>query len=104
MYHFITVTFRIDIDWEYPGYEPHSGTPEDGVSWNLLLDDLRVALDELEEETGHYYGITAYVFVLMTVIGILVVMASSAVCSYYLLLLVLYHAVHPSLTIKTLLM
>jgi GH18 family chitinase len=40
-------------------YEPHSGTPNDGESWNLLLNDLRAALDELEEETGHYYGITA---------------------------------------------
>jgi chitinase len=44
---------------QYPGYEPHSGTPNDGESWNLLLNDLRAALDELEEETGHYYGITA---------------------------------------------
>jgi chitinase len=51
----------LDIDWEYPGYEDHSGTPNDGESWNLLLNDLRAALDELEEETGYYYGLTAYV-------------------------------------------
>ena len=46
-------------DWEYPGYEPHSGTPDDTVNFNLLLDDIRAALDELEAETGRYYGITA---------------------------------------------
>jgi chitinase len=49
----------IDIDWEYPGYEPHSGTPEDTVSFNLLLDDLRAALDAHGAETGRYYGLTA---------------------------------------------
>ena len=46
-------------DWEYPGYEPHSGTPDDTVNFNLLLDDIRAALDDLEAETGRYYGITA---------------------------------------------
>ena len=47
------------IDWEYPGYEPHSGTPDDTVNFNLLLDDVRAALDQLEAETGRYYGLTA---------------------------------------------
>lgn len=37
----------------------HSGTPDDTVNFNLLLDDVRSALDELEAETGRYYGITA---------------------------------------------
>jgi len=49
----------IDLDWEYPGYEPHSGTPEDTVNFNLLLDDVRAVLDELEAETGKFYGLTA---------------------------------------------
>jgi len=49
----------IDLDWEYPGYEPHSGTPDDTINFNLLLDDVRAALDELEVETGKFYGLTA---------------------------------------------
>ena len=49
----------IDLDWEYPGYEPHSGGPADTVNFNRLLDDVRAALDELGAETGRYYGLTA---------------------------------------------
>jgi chitinase len=49
----------IDIDWEYPGYAEHSGTPDDIVSYPLLMEELRNALDRLEEETGKHYGITA---------------------------------------------
>lgn len=49
----------IDIDWEYPGYAPHSGTPEDTVNFNLLLDDIRAALDKLGTQTGRFYGLTA---------------------------------------------
>ena len=49
----------IDIDWEYPGYEDHSGKPEDTQSYNLLIRDLRMSLDELEQETGKKYGLTA---------------------------------------------
>jgi chitinase len=49
----------IDLDWEYPGYADHSGTPDDTVNFNLLLDDVRAALDELGEETGRFYGLTA---------------------------------------------
>mmetsp|Transcript_3415 Transcript_3415/g.6566 ORF Transcript_3415/g.6566 Transcript_3415/m.6566 type:complete len:585 (-) Transcript_3415:1200-2954(-) len=49
----------IDIDWEYPGYEDHSGTTEDTGNFRLLLDDVRAALDRLGEETGRFYGLTA---------------------------------------------
>jgi len=49
----------IDLDWEYPGYAPHSGTAADTVNFNLLLDDVRAALDELGAEMGRFYGLTA---------------------------------------------
>lgn len=49
------ILFR-SSDWEYPGYAEHSGTPDDIVSYPLLMEELRRALDELEEETGKHYG------------------------------------------------
>eukprot|EP00581_Thalassiosira_minuscula_P005354 CAMPEP_0183742588 /NCGR_PEP_ID=MMETSP0737-20130205/64777_1 /TAXON_ID=385413 /ORGANISM="Thalassiosira miniscula, Strain CCMP1093" /LENGTH=1396 /DNA_ID=CAMNT_0025978175 /DNA_START=206 /DNA_END=4396 /DNA_ORIENTATION=- len=49
----------IDIDWEYPGYEDHKGTPQDRDNFKLLLNDVRAKLDELEESTGKFYGLTA---------------------------------------------
>ena len=36
------------------GYADHSGTPDDTINFNLLLDDVRAALDELGEETGRF--------------------------------------------------
>ena len=50
---------RAPPDWEYPGYEPHGGTPADRVNFNLLLDEVRAALDGLGEEMGQFYGLTA---------------------------------------------
>lgn len=38
----------IDIDWEYPGYQPHGGTPADAANFSLLLQDVREALDAAE--------------------------------------------------------
>jgi GH18 family chitinase len=49
----------LGTDWEYPGYADHSGTPDDIVSYPLLMEELRNALDKLEDETGKHYGITA---------------------------------------------
>ncbi|KAL7523959.1 hypothetical protein ACHAXR_000379, partial [Thalassiosira sp. AJA248-18] len=49
----------IDLDWEYPGYAAHSGTPADKENFNLLLEDIRKELDDLEGETGKFYGLTA---------------------------------------------
>jgi chitinase len=49
----------IDIDWEYPGYAPHSGTPADKENYTLFLRAIRDALDALEAETGKFYGLTA---------------------------------------------
>lgn len=42
----------IDIDWEYPGYAPHGGTPADKVNYTLLLQDVRNALDLAEPALG----------------------------------------------------
>ena len=49
----------IDIDWEYPGYATHSGTSQDKVNFNLLLDEVREKLNVLSTQTGKYYGFTA---------------------------------------------
>jgi chitinase len=49
----------IDIDWEYPGFAEHSGSPDDKQNFNLLLDDVREALDTLGRKTGKRYGLTA---------------------------------------------
>ena len=49
----------IDIDWEYPGFPDHSGTPQDRDNFKLLLDDVRAKLDELGRQTGRFYGLTA---------------------------------------------
>lgn len=49
----------IDIDWEYPGYAAHSGTPADKGNFNLLLRDISMELDKLSQETGRSYGLTA---------------------------------------------
>jgi len=52
----------IDLDWEYPAYAEHSGTPEDTANFVLLLQTLRDALDAHSAATdGPYYEITAAV-------------------------------------------
>lgn len=33
----------IDLDWEYPGFEPHRGRPEDKINFTLLLKELHAA-------------------------------------------------------------
>lgn len=45
----------VDLDWEYPGYAPNGGTPADKQNLTLLLQDLRIALDELENQNGQEY-------------------------------------------------
>ena len=49
----------IDIDWEYPGYADHMGTPADKENYSLLLHDIRQELDSLGEANGRSYGLTA---------------------------------------------
>ena len=51
----------IDIDWEYPGFEEHEGTSEDGINFNLLLQEIRNKLDDLTKKTGKSYGLSAAV-------------------------------------------
>jgi GH18 family chitinase len=49
----------IDIDWEYPGYAEHMGTPADKENYSLLLHDIRQELDALGEKNDRTYGLTA---------------------------------------------
>jgi chitinase len=49
----------IDIDWEYPGYADHSGTPADRENFTTLLYAIREALEMHTRETGKVYGLTA---------------------------------------------
>jgi GH18 family chitinase len=35
----------IDLDWEYPGYADHNGTPQDAANFTLLLQAIRSAID-----------------------------------------------------------
>ena len=49
----------IDIDWEYPGFADHKGTPADRENFTLLLTSLRESLDALGETTGKRYLLTA---------------------------------------------
>ena len=35
----------IDLDWEYPGFAEHGGTPQDKANFTLLLQEIRTAID-----------------------------------------------------------
>lgn len=51
----------IDIDWEYPGYAPHNGTPADKANFTLLLQQMRDSLDAIEGLMGRDLLLTAAV-------------------------------------------
>ncbi len=51
----------IDLDWEYPGYIPHSGTPMDKSNFNLLLQAVRTAIDNYGLSVGKTMQLTAAV-------------------------------------------
>lgn len=51
----------IDLDWEYPGYEPHLGTEQDKENFNLLLQEVRTAIDEYGESVDKTMLLTAAV-------------------------------------------
>lgn len=39
----------IDLDWEYPGFADHGGTPQDKTNFTLLLQEIRTAIDNYGE-------------------------------------------------------
>ena len=49
----------IDIDWEYPGYAAHSGTPNDKVNFTLFLQQIRDSLNALGTLHGKTYKLSA---------------------------------------------
>nr|WUR10819.1 chitinase [Calliteara abietis nucleopolyhedrovirus] len=53
----------VDIDWEFPGgsgANPAVGDPQkDGLTYTLLLRELRHMLDDLEESTGRAFELTS---------------------------------------------
>ena len=49
----------IDIDWEYPGYAPHNGTPSDRANFTLLLRTVRDSLNALARTVGKPLLLTA---------------------------------------------
>ncbi|MCF8365075.1 MAG: T9SS type A sorting domain-containing protein [Bacteroidales bacterium] len=49
----------VDLDWEYPGFAPNGGTPQDRENFTLLLQELRYALNVLENQTGNEYLLTS---------------------------------------------
>lgn len=51
----------IDIDWEYPGFADHGGTPADKENFTLLLQEVRDSLDALEPIVGKNLMLTAAV-------------------------------------------
>jgi len=49
----------IDIDWEFPGYVRHKGTPQDRENFTLLLQSVRDSLNALEMESGKHFLLSA---------------------------------------------
>jgi GH18 family chitinase len=51
----------IDIDWEYPGYADHGGSPADKVNFTLLMREIRDSLNSIEVQRGRHLLLTAAV-------------------------------------------
>ena len=49
----------IDIDWEYPGFADHKGTPADKANYVLMLQEIKDSLHAVTVATGQAYGLTA---------------------------------------------
>jgi GH18 family chitinase len=48
----------VDIDWEYPGFAEHKGTPNDKANCTLLFTGIRRAMDILAQKTSKQYLLT----------------------------------------------
>lgn len=51
----------IDLDWEYPGFADHNGTPQDKTYFTLLLKEIRTAIDNYGSSAGKTMLLTAAV-------------------------------------------
>lgn len=51
----------IDLDWEYPGFADHNGTPQDFQNFTLLLQEVRTAIDSYGTSIGKTMLLTAAV-------------------------------------------
>lgn len=51
----------IDLDWEYPGFVDHGGSPQDMLNFTLLLQEVRAALDAYAQATNSPMLLTAAV-------------------------------------------
>jgi chitinase len=51
----------IDLDWEYPGFADHGGTPQDFQNFALLLQAVRTAIDNYGSSIGKPMLLTAAV-------------------------------------------
>jgi chitinase len=49
----------IDIDWEYPGYADHKGTPADKENYTLFMKAIRDSLDAYGKEIKYKFLLTA---------------------------------------------
>ncbi len=49
----------IDVDWEFPGYVRHKGTPQDKQNFTLLLQSVKDSLQALGRRTGKNYSLSA---------------------------------------------
>ncbi len=49
----------IDIDWEYPGYKDHGGTPDDKQNYTLFMRSIRDSIDAYGSKIGYKFLLTA---------------------------------------------
>ncbi|MCU0428798.1 MAG: glycoside hydrolase family 18 protein [Cytophagaceae bacterium] len=49
----------IDIDWEYPGYAEHKGTPQDKQNYTLLMQAIRDSIDAYGKKIKYKFLLTA---------------------------------------------
>lgn len=49
----------IDIDWEYPGFADHSGTPADKQNFTILLQQIKDSITALGNRNGKQYLLSA---------------------------------------------